>query len=177
MSALALRLLGSALLAAALAGAGLEGGMRARRRVAELRALVLAVSVLRSEVAFAVTPLPAALRRAGDAAAGGVGRLLQAWAQSLGQTGEGRGPAAAWQWALRGEGRRLCLRAEDLVPMDELAQSLGRSDRDDQTLHLERAAARLGALADRLEPEAERTARLLRALGLLGGMAAAILVL
>jgi len=63
------------------------------------------------------------------------------------------------------------------VPMDELAHSLGRSDREDQTLHLERAATRLSAIADRLEPEAERTSRLLRALGVLGGLAAAILVL
>jgi stage III sporulation protein AB len=175
VNALAVRLFGSALLAAALTGAGLEAGMRARRRVAEVRALVLAVSIMRSEVSFAVTPLPAALARAGAAAGGEVERLLRRWANGLAR-GE-RGPEEAWQQALEATSRQLCLREEDLVPMDELVQSLGRSDRDDQTLHLERAAARLSALADRLEPEAERTARLLRSLGLLGGLAAAILVL
>ena len=175
MSALAIRLAGACLIAAAAAGAGLEAAARARRRVAELRALVLAVSVVRSEVAFAVSPLPGALRRAGRAAGGEVEAVLAQAARGL-EHGAG-GPEAVWREAVRTRRRRLSLHDDDLVPMDELALSLGRSDREDQTLHLERAAARLGALADRLEPEAERAARLMRALGLLGGLAAAILVL
>lgn len=175
MSAVALRMAGAALLAAAATGGGLEAGARARRRVAELRALVLAVSVVRSEVAFAVSPLPGALARAGRAAGGEVGALLAAAAAGLARGDHN--PEAAWRAAVRARRRRLCLGDEDLVPMDELAQSLGRSDREDQTLHLERAAARLAALADRLEPEADRASRLMRALGLLGGLAAAILVL
>lgn len=170
-----MRLGGAALLALASAGAGLEAAGRARGRVAELRALVLAVSVVRSEVAFAVTPLPGALERAAQVSGGEVGRLLSRMAAHLGRGGAG--PEAAWRMAVRDSGSRLCLTEGDLVPMDELAHSLGRSDREDQALHLERAATRLLAIADGLDPEAERTARLLRALGLLGGLAAAILVL
>ena len=175
MSALAVRILGGGLLALAAAAGGYEAGLRARRRVAELRALVLAVGIVRSEVAFAVSPLPEALARASRAAGGEVGGLLALWSQALGRSGAG--PEAAYRAALGRQEARLALTPDDLLPLDELVQSLGRSDRDDQSLHLERAGRRLAALADRLEPEAERNARLMRALGLLGGVAAAILVL
>ncbi len=175
MSALAVRLVGSVLVAAAAAGAGQEAGRRAERRVAELRALVLAVGIVQSEVTFALTPLAEALVRAGGAAGGEVGALLESWAVALGR---GRAePRASFRAALAGHAERLALLPDDLQPVAELVESLGRSDRDDQGRHLQRAGLRLGAIADRLEPEARRSARLLRALGLLGGVAAAILVL
>jgi len=170
-----LRLGGAALLAAACAAGGFEGSARARRRVAEVRGLAAAVAVLQTEVAFAATPLPDALRRAGRAAGGEVGDLLVQAAALLGRGTDGA--EAAWRDAVTAARGRLSLRPSDLDGMAELAASLGRSDREDQTRHLARAAARLQALAEGIEPEMERSARLMRSLGVLGGLAAAVLVL
>lgn len=137
--------------------------------------MAAAVTVLGTEVGYAATRLPDALRRAARVTGGEVAALLSDVAARLDRGREG--PEAAWRLALEREGGRLSARPEDLEGMAELVASLGRSDRDDQTAHLRRAAARLTALAERLAPEADRTSRLVRSLGLLGGLAAAILVL
>lgn len=175
MSTFALRLAGAVLLVMASAGAGFEAAARTQRRVREVRDLAAAVTVLATEVGYAQSRLPDALRRAARVASGDVATLLEAVAARVERRGEG--PEEAWHEALSAQSSRLSARPEDLEGMAELVASLGRSDREDQTAHLRRAAARLGALADRLAPEADRTARLVRALGLLGGLAAAILVL
>jgi stage III sporulation protein AB len=175
LTAFAVRFAGAALLAACGYGAGREAATRARRRVAEVRSLEAALRVLASEVAFALTPLAPALRRAGRVAGGEVGALLAAVAAAVDR--DGADPETAWRVVLERWRARLAARPEDLEAMAELAASLGRSDREDQEGHVRRAAVRLGTLADRLAPEAERSARVFGALGLLGGLAAAILVL
>jgi stage III sporulation protein AB len=175
MSPFALRLWGSVLVAAAGAAAGAEAAWRTRRRLADLRALEAGLRVLGSEVAFAVTPLPAALARAARVAGGGAGELLAAVGEGLER--RGLGPEAAWREAWTVRRGRMAVRREDVEAVEELMASLGRSHREDQTAHVARAAERLASLAARLAPEAERVARVQGALGLLGGLAAAILVL
>jgi len=170
-----IRALAAVLLAGAAALFGQALGGRALARGRDVRALAQALAVLATEVGYTATPLPLALERAGRATGGRVGDLLGEMAERLAR---GAGSAeTVWREALAAYGERYVLPEAALGFVHELAPALGRSDRQDQVAHLRRVARHLEALADRMTPECEKNARLSRTLGLLGGLAVAILVL
>lgn len=148
---------------------------RTLTRLDDLYALAQALTILATEIGYAATPLPEALRRAARAAGGHVEDVLGAVARTLdcGATSVEQ----AWHGALTDGTHTLGMAPEDLRFAAELGPTLGRSDREDQVAHLSRVARQLETQAARLAPECEKSARLSRTLGLLGGLAAAILVL
>jgi stage III sporulation protein AB len=164
----------------------LLGQSLARRiltRLEDLYSFAHALTILSTEIGYSATPLPEALRRAGRTVGGHACEVFQAVSQHLEQTTGAWAQATdatverAWAQALEHGETRLGIPPEDLTFVAELGSTLGRSDRQDQVAQLGRASRQLDSLARRLAPECEKNARLSRTLGLLGGLAAAILVL
>lgn len=168
-----IRLLGAALVVAAGAGVGWQLAGTLARRPRELRELQGALALLATEIGYAATALPVALRQA--AAAGpAAARLFAPLAQALGAGTVTVG--AALTGALRRFGEVSALRSEDLEPLLALATVLGTSDRQDQCRHLELARQRLAVLEAGAESDRVRFERMYRYLGVLAGMALAILL-
>jgi len=142
------------------------------RKVRDLESLLVGLNLLETEIVYGLTVLPVAMERAARGAPGAAA-LFGTAANVLRQ---GRGIEEAWRAGVRALESRSALGPEDLSAVAHLAGSLGLSSASDQSRHLglarRKVETRLAAEQGRL-PEA---ARLARALGLCGGLAAAVLL-
>jgi len=157
------------------AGAALLGHLAAserERRVRELDGLLYGLNLLETEVVFGLTMLPIALERAAQGGSG-AGALFSTAAREL---RKGSGAAKAWVAGIRALERRSALKEGDMMPLLYLGGTIGLSSAQDQSRHLQLARRQIEA---RLEAERRRlpqVARLVRALGLCGGLAAALML-
>lgn len=160
------RLLGGALLLAGALWMGRQASRRLRERPRQLRSVISALEILRSNLA-ALAPLPEAMRRAGRAGGCG-GALLLDVAVCMEQ--ENRMLDEIWQEAVR----RLPLSNEGLDSLLALGLQLGRYDAATQLRALERCISDF----QRWEREAEDKTRQEAGLRLrLIGAAAALLMI
>lgn len=171
---ISLRLIAAALLAATLSGVGMEAASARERRLESVERLTAALGLLRTEIGYGAVPLPQALARVGGIALPPVGPFLLAVAQRLSANSA---TEAAVVQAFVHECRTAPFADRERRVLLDLAEVLGRSDRSDQALNLTRAIDLLTHKATTERPQVERTASLLRSLGFLAGLAAAVLVL
>jgi len=170
---LAAKAVGSALVIAA---GGLAGFAAARRVEAELREVERfenALLCLSSEISYALTPLPEALKRAGSAAGGEIGTLL-ARTGSLAGLSNRRSVSRALDLALA-EVRPQSPKA--VAILKELAANLGFSGHKEEVRYIEMSIDRTRSVRKELEGECRRKARLYRYLGLFSGASLAIVLL
>ncbi len=167
---------GASAIVAGSSGWGLLVARQVRRRPVELAAAETALELLRTEIAYARSPLPEALRHAARASSGPARRLLDGTADHLEQGG-GEGCAAAWARALAEAESRSAWTPADVEALAGLGRALGASDAADQVRHIALCAARLKAGAAEAAARAEPQARMWTYLGCLGGLALVLLVL
>ncbi len=169
-----LTLAGAACVLAGSTGWGLLVARQLRRRPVELAALEAALELLRTEITYARSPLPEALRRSARGVGGPAARLLAGAAAAL-QHGGGEGGAAAWDAALAEAEPRSAWAPADIRALQDLGRALGVSDAEDQARHIALCVGRLKSGATQAEVLAERHARMWTYLGCLGGMALVLL--
>lgn len=155
-------------------GWGLLVARQLRRRPVELAALEGVLELLRTEIEYAKTPLPEALRRAAQGCSGPAARLLGGAGVRL-ERGGGEGCAAAWGAALAEAEQRSAWTPSDVRALEDLGRALGASDAPDQVRHIALCVGRLRAGAVAAQAQAERQARMWTYLGCLGGMALVLL--
>jgi len=168
-----LKAFGALLVIAAAALLGQFAAAERERRVRELGELLYGLALLETEVVYGLTLLPVALERAARGGAGAAVLFLTA-ARSL---QEGAGASAAWQAGIRALRRRSALREDDLAPLVYLGGALGLSSAVDQKRHLELARRQVEAHLEAERGRLPQAARLARALGLCGGLVAALFLL
>lgn len=164
---------GAGLVILAGAGAGWQLAVPLSRRPEELRQLQAALSLLETEIDYGAVPLPVALHRAREA--GGAARRL--FARALAELEGGATPDQALGRALAGFWPQSALQAADAEALSSLAAVLGASDRQDQVRHLRLCRERLRAAEAGAEADRRKYERLYRQLGLLAGVAVAILLM
>ena len=169
-----LTLCGAACVVAGSSGWGFLLARQLRRRPIELAALEAALELLRTEIEYARSPLPEALRRTAAASTGPATRLLAGTADRL-DRGGGEGCAAALKAALADAEQRSAWVSADVQALEGLGRALGASDAADQVRHIALCVARLRAGAAQAAIQAERQARMWTYLGCLGGMALVLL--
>ncbi len=171
-----LRLLGfvAVVVAGAVAGNLVAATYGARTR--QLTQFRVGLHLLQSEVTYALGALPGALERVAFGVAppvrevfGGTSRLLR--------SGEGLSAGEAWERVVRGAFPKTALEAADLEVVLALSGYLGVTDRDDQMRHLGLAVERLEVREEEARAEQQASERMWRYLGLLGGLAAAVVLL
>ena len=145
------------------------------RRPLELGAIAAALEALRTEIAYARTPLPQALRRAAAGSQDPAGGLMREVAAGL-DAGTGRSTADAWADALAAADARSAWTAADVAALARLGHALGRSDASEQTRHIALCVEQLRRLEDEARATAERQARMWRYLGVLLGAALVLMV-
>lgn len=149
-------------------GFGLMVSSNYRRRVTELRLLRSGLQMLETEIVYASTPLPEALRRVASRVAPDVGRFFGE-AASLWERPDGDPGQAIWFEALSKYLRSSALMPEDAEVLKALGASLGVSDKVDQEKNLALAKKQLEEQEQIAEAERSRYERVWRTLGFLVG--------
>lgn len=165
--------------AALVGGCALAGALKAgdlSERPKQLRDLQNGLQVLMTEIGYLTTPLPRALRAAGESVKGPVSHLWIQAADGL-LAGKEQTFAALWERCLRASQPYLVLEPEDWRELELLGTFLGRSDRADQTLKLQVLVNRLSSLEQQALTRKERLVRLYQYLGWAVGLSLALLLL
>ncbi|MEW6725313.1 MAG: stage III sporulation protein SpoIIIAB [Bacillota bacterium] len=160
--------------ASSILGFALAAPFAQRPRV--LRALQAGLERLETEIDYGLVPLPAALRRSARGLAFPASRLLETAADEL-ETGDGLTAGEAWTRSLEHWDRESSWNAEDREILGEIGGWLGSSDRENQKRHLRHVLDRLKYQEALARDEQSRGERLFKYLGVLGGLALAIILL
>lgn len=170
------RLLGAVMV---IGSAGLAGMLRASyfsRRPVELRSLQEALQMLDTEIMYAATPLPDALRKIGEVGEGGIARIFTSAGEAL--CGErGLTPAEAWENALRENWPLTALGKDDYAILSAFGERLGVSDREEQHKNIALASLHLRQEEEKSQSEREKNERLWRYGGFLLGISIVLLLL
>ena len=167
-------IIGSLGLIAACGGLGLWFADRARRRPLELRACLMALSLLDTEIYWGATPLP-------EACAGIAERSEAPWRGFFEEIRErieaGEGAWQAWKATVARQHKNFCLKPEDWLVVLDVGKGLGRSDRDEQHKHLMVIQKQLGLIREQAALWAEKQAKMWSYLGFLVGFAVVIILI
>ena len=163
-----------ALAAVVAAGGGLCGAALARgegRRARTLRETADGLRQLRVQISNLREPLDRALKQSG----------APLFALAAGCLEEASCAADAWRRAWASAGRRGgigdCLTQEDVRALDRLFERLGESGRAEQEEAIRACLAAVEAAADEAAKRAKETGRLYATVGLLTGLACAVLLI
>lgn len=168
-----MRIVGAILVigASTLLGVLVANNYRERPRL--LQDLALAVEMLRSQISYSMSPLPAAFRAVAGMSRGTVAALFDEAARLM-ESGDGLTGSEAWNAAVDSVLSAMPLDADELLLVRDVGRPLGISDRSDQEKHLSLSAENVRRQLARVQETAARSARLWCYLGISGG---AILVL
>lgn len=163
---------GALLLITAFALVGHVYAAKKERRVRQLTAIVAGLHRLESEIVFGRTMLSTAFwrvaRQSGDAA-----WLFSAAAQ---RSEAGYTAAESWEHAVGLWSARSDLEAGDCEPLLRLTDVIGLTEAQDQARFFQLVRAELNAILDQARDKLPAITRVYRALGVGGGLIAAILL-
>ncbi|HHT65840.1 MAG: stage III sporulation protein AB [Caldicoprobacterales bacterium] len=155
---------------------GLELARRYVARTRELSALQGALSRLETEILHYASHLPEALIRIGESVGGGTGRLFCLTGQTL--TDKKKFTVAeAWSSSLGQLKRELFFQQEDLDILHRFGNQLGSSDREGQVRFIRLTLLQLREEEQKARMIRDKYEKMYRNLGILGGIALAILLL
>ncbi|MBO8163145.1 MAG: stage III sporulation protein AB [Brevibacillus sp.] len=169
------KLIGAALVLFSATMTGWHIGKSYANRSAQLRALLLALQMLETEIVYGSTPLHRAFVKIGHRVAPEVGRIFLAASEQLVRH-EGQTTQVCWQTAIEQHwaDTALCKQEQDVLL--HLGYVLGSSDREDQQKHLKLAVTHLRTLEEEARLEQYKYEKMYRTLGVLGGLLLVILM-
>jgi len=170
-----LKVIGAAMVVLAGGIAGMQLAKYYARRPRELKSMMGALLLLKTEIGYAATPLPEALTVIAKRADPAVSHFFHTAAAYLHNV-PGATAVDAWSRALAEAGRTMALREEDVETLQDLGASLGGSCREEQVRHIALAIERLKASAASAETDAGRYVRLYNFLGFGAGLTVVILL-
>lgn len=170
-----LKLAGSVFVVGASSGLGFGAAKDLENKVRELERLEAALVALSSCISYVLTPLPLALGQAGDVAGGEIGALFGALGRRIGLQSR-QTPKDALQEILA-DGSYQGIPHEALSIMRDLVAVLGGSGYREQEKYLDLAVERVRTQSRLLATQWQRHARMYRYLGVLGGLAAVVILL
>lgn len=123
--------LGACLVIGSMGLAGIKVASLYSQRSKELRLLQDALQMLDTEILYAATPLPVALKKIGQARANSVNKIFSQAGELIGK-GQGCTVAEAWEKALQDNWNSSALIKDDYVILCAFGKLLGVSDREEQ---------------------------------------------
>ncbi len=170
------KLLGAILIVFSSGLAGWRIGSGFTRRSRQLRSLQEALQLLDTEIMYAATPLPAALRRVSAYSGGTLGDIFLE-AGALLSSGCGYTAGEAWRMALDSGVRHTALAPEDRAILQAFGEALGSSDRAEQHKHIRLTACHLRQEEEKAERDRQKNERLWKYGGFLVGISIVLLLL
>ncbi len=155
---------------------GFEFAKKHILRTRQLRELQGALSRLESEILHYATPLPEALARIGTSTGGVIGDLFSHTGYLL---SEKRNLLAsqAWRQSLDRLKDRLCINEEEYDILYRFGDQLGGGDKEGQSKYIRLTLTQLYQQEIKAQECRQKYERMYKSLGLLGGIALAVLLL
>ncbi len=169
------KLMGAVLILFSASMVGWQIGKYYANRPVQLRALLVALQMLETEIVFGMTPLQRAFVKVGHRVSEEVGKVFLLAAEFL-QTEEAHSAEEALQQAMNRLWTQTALRRQEREVLESLGQVLGSSDREDQQKHLRLAVTHLRGLEEEARAEQEKYEKMYKSLGFLGGLLVVILM-
>jgi stage III sporulation protein AB len=155
---------------------GLELAKKYIVRTRELSAIQGALSRLETEILHYASSLPEALVRIGKSVGGGTGKLFCLTGQTL-LDKKKYTVAETWSSSLEQLKTTLCLEQEDIDILKRFGDQLGSSDKEGQVRFIRLTLLQLHEEEKKARAIREKYNKMYQSLGLLGGIALAILLL
>lgn len=147
---------------------------RIRRRPQEMRAFLVALALLDTEIVWGSTPLPEAFGIVKE-------RSESPWqaffAELQTHLKKGESAGRAWKEAISNQRPNFCLKDDDWQVIQDVGKGLGRSDRAEQHKQLELIQHQLSNMKDQAEVWAAKQAKMWSYLGFLCGIAVVLFLL
>ncbi|MBH0329378.1 MULTISPECIES: stage III sporulation protein SpoIIIAB [Brevibacillus] len=169
------KLMGAVLILFSASMVGWQIGKYYANRPVQLRALLVALQMLETEIVFGMTPLQRAFVKVGHRVSEEVGKVFLLAAEFL-QTEKVHSAEEALQQAMNRLWTQTALRRQEREVLESLGQVLGSSDREDQQKHLRLAVTHLRGLEEEARAEQEKYEKMYKSLGFLGGLLVVILM-
>jgi stage III sporulation protein AB len=170
------KLVGACLVIGSMGMAGMKVASFYSRRSAELRSLQDALQMLDTEILYAATPLPSALKKIGQSGGDIIARIF-AEAGELIAAGQGCTVAEAWGTALQKNWSSTALNREDYAILYSFGELLGISDRQEQHKNIALTSLHLRKEEEKSRRDQEKNARLWQYGGFLAGISIVLLLL
>jgi stage III sporulation protein AB len=139
------------------------------RRPIQLKVIQAALHMLETHIIYSAAPLPEALQNISQGCDPKIAPIFRRTGELLSRP-EGYSAAEAWQMALEEFYPETSLNENDLQVLKNFGESLGISDREDQSKHLRLAAEQLKTSMAMAEDAAAKNVKMWNYMGLLGGL-------
>ena len=155
---------------------GFEAAKRYVMRARELRAFQSALSRLETEILHYSSLLPEAMLQIGGSIGGGTGKVFIRTGNLLAGK-KNYSVSEAWSSSLQCLKGELFLEKEDVEILRRFGEQLGSSDKDGQVKYIKLTLMQLHEDEEKAQVIREKYERMYKSLGLLGGIALAIILL
>lgn len=155
---------------------GIEIAKKYVRRTNELRELQGALSRLETEILYYTTTLPEAMCAIGETIKGTTGRLFADTGRKL-KNKSNITVSEAWNESLSQLNDNFYLNEEELAILRRFGDQLGSSDKESQAKYIRLTLLQLQQQETKAQEARNRYERMYKSLGLLGGIAIAIILL
>ncbi len=170
------KMVGALLVIASLGMAGIKMASSYSRRTTELRSLQDALQMLDTEILYAATPLPAALKKIGQTGVGVTARIFSTAGDLIG-AGQGCTVAEAWEKALVKNWPLSALNQDDFIILCSFGELLGGSDCQEQHKNIVLTSQHLEKEEEKARRDQEKNMRLWQYGGFLLGISIVLLLL
>lgn len=144
-------------------------------RAAQIEQFIAALVQIEFNIGFLKIPASKALNLAANSRRGAVGRILKEVSEDMDRFK--KPPPDAWREAMRRNKPSLCITGEDAEILIQFADNLGCGDVESERGNIRAACAKLELAERSAKAERDRMSRLLKGVGMLGGMLIAVLLL
>ncbi|MGB4503805.1 MAG: stage III sporulation protein SpoIIIAB [Syntrophaceticus sp.] len=155
--------------------AGIKVASFYSRRSAELRSLQDALQMLDTEILYAATPLPAALKKIGQSRGDIIAKIFSEAGELLG-VGQGCTVAEAWRKALDQNWASCAMNREDYAILYSFGELLGISDCQEQHKNIALTSMHLRNEEEKARRDQEKNTRLWQYGGFLVGISIVLLL-
>ena len=171
-----LKVVGAMLLIMSTGIVGLVIARNISLRPQQIRHIKSGLQMLETEMLYGLTPLPQALKRVGARIASPINLLFITSSQYL-EKGEGITAGEAWELALNELEQESALLSEDLDILLYFGQSLGGSDKEEQSKNLKMVQEHLKNVEQKAEESKARNTKLWQYVGFSLGAVIALILL
>ncbi len=170
------KMIGAALVIGSLGMAGIKVASLYSRRTAELRFLQDALQMLDTEILYAATPLPRAMRKIGNSGGGVIAKIFAETGEFI-VSGQGCTVAQAWEKALSQNWSSTALNREDYSILSSFGELLGISDCQEQHKNIALTSLHLCKEEEKARREQDKNMRLWQYGGFMAGVSIVLLLL
>lgn len=171
-----LKLIGATLVLASTTLTGFHFANLLAERTKQLRALLMSLQMLETEIYYGSTPLEVAFQKLSQQEHKLIAKLFNNCSEYL-QTLDGVTTYECWKKALDEMKGSLALKKTEIEWLYHFGQVIGSSDRDDQKKHIKLLMSHLQKQEQEAQEDQNRYEKMYKTLGVLGGLVIVILMM